>query len=354
LTHIAHPRLDLMRRREFIAFFGSAAAAWPLAVRAQQPAKVPTIGFLGASTSSAWNHWVAAFVRRLGELGWIEGRTVAIEYRWAEGRSERYTEIAAEFVRLKVDVIVTVGSAIAAAKQTTSVIPIVFAVAVDPVGTGLVASLARPGGNVTGLSMQSTDLAAKRLELLREVLPGLRRLAIMANVGYPAAVLEQGEVQAAARKLGLDVDTLEIRRPEAIAPAFGTLKSGAQALYVCTESLVNAYHARINTLALGARLPTIYSTARFSKREVSCPMEQTTRTCSGARPTMSTRFCAERSRAKFRSSSRPSSNSASISRPPRHSASRSRRHSCCAPTRSSNRRCGDRSTACRLSLSMPV
>jgi putative ABC transport system substrate-binding protein len=252
-----------MRRREFIAFFGSAAAAWPLAVRAQQPAKVPTIGFLGASTSSAWNHWVAAFVRRLGELGWIEGRTVAIEYRWAEGRSERYTEIAAEFVRLKVDVIVTVGSAIAAAKQTTSVIPIVFAVAVDPVGTGLVASLARPGGNVTGLSMQSTDLAAKRLELLREVLPGLRRLAIMANVGYPAAVLEKGEVQAAARKLGLDVDTLEIRRPEDIAPAFGALKSGAQALYVCTDSLVNAYHARINTLALGARLPTIYSTRAF-------------------------------------------------------------------------------------------
>jgi putative tryptophan/tyrosine transport system substrate-binding protein len=252
-----------MRRREFIAFFGSAAAAWPLAVSAQQPAKVPTIGFLGASTSSAWNHWVAAFVRRLGELGWIEGRTVAIEYRWAEGRSERYTEIAAEFVRLKVDVIVTVGSAIAAAKQTTSVIPIVFAVAVDPVGTGLVASLARPGGNVTGLSMQSTDLAAKRLELLREVLPGLRRLAIMANVGYPAAVLEKGEVQAAARKLGLDVDTLEIRRPEDIAPAFGALKSGAQALYVCTDSLVNAYHARINTLALGARLPTIYSTRAF-------------------------------------------------------------------------------------------
>jgi putative tryptophan/tyrosine transport system substrate-binding protein len=252
-----------MRRREFIAFFGSAAAAWPLAVRAQQPAKVPTIGFLGASTSSAWNHWVAAFVRRLGELGWIEGRTVAIEYRWAEGRSERYTEIAAEFVRLKVDVIVTVGSAIAAAKQTTSVIPIVFAVAVDPVGTGLVASLARPGGNVTGLSMQSTDLAAKRLELLREVLPGLRRLAIMANVGYPAAVLEKGEVQAAARKLGLDVDTLEIRRPEDIAPAFGALKSGAQALYVCTDSLVNTYHARINTLALGARLPTIYSTRAF-------------------------------------------------------------------------------------------
>ncbi len=252
-----------MRRREFIAFFGSAAAAWPLAVRAQQPAKVPTIGFLGASTSSAWNHWVAAFVRRLGELGWIEGRTVAIEYRWAEGRSERYTEIAAEFVRLKVDVIVTVGSAIAAAKQTTSVIPIVFAVAVDPVGTGLVASSGAAGRQRHRPVDAVNRSCCQATRTITRVLPGLRRLAIMANVGYPAAVLEKGEVQAAARKLGLDVDTLEIRRPEDIAPAFGALKSGAQALYVCTDSLVNAYHARINTLALGARLPTIYSTRAF-------------------------------------------------------------------------------------------
>ena len=152
-------------------------------------------------------------MQRLRELGWIEGRTVAIEYRWAEGRSERFAEIAAEFVRLKVDVIVTDGTApVLAAKQATSVIPIVFAAAGDPVGTGLVASLARPGGNVTGLSIQQADLAGKRLELLREVVPGLRRLAIMANVGNPGAVLEMGEVQAAARTLGLEVVTLEIRR----------------------------------------------------------------------------------------------------------------------------------------------
>ena len=147
---------------------------------------MPTIGFLGANAASAQTQWTAAFVQRLRELGWIEGRTVSIEYRWAEGRSERYTEIAAEFVRLKVDVIVTAGNEAAiAAKQATSVIPIVFAVAGDPVGTGLVASLARPGGNVTGLSLQFTDLAGKRLELLREVIPGLRRLAIMANIGSP-------------------------------------------------------------------------------------------------------------------------------------------------------------------------
>src|SRR5437016_10717897 len=143
-----------MKRREFITLVGS-AATWPLAARAQ-PARLPTVGFLGAATLSTWSLWTAAFVQRLRELGWIDGRTIAIEYRWAEGRSERYTEIGAEFVRLKVDVIVTVGTAVPALKQLTSVIPIVFAAALDPVGSGLVASLARPGGNVTGLSVQAT------------------------------------------------------------------------------------------------------------------------------------------------------------------------------------------------------
>jgi putative tryptophan/tyrosine transport system substrate-binding protein len=197
-------------------------------------------------------------VQRLRELGWIEGRTVAIEYRWAEGRNERYAEIAAEFVRLKVDVIVTVGSAAIAARQETSTIPIVFALAGDPVGQGMVTSLARPGGNLTGLSIQSVDLAGKRIELLREVLPGLRRLAIIGNIGSSSSVLEIAEAQAAAHRLRLDVDVLEIRRAEDIAPAFRTLKGDVQALYVCPDPLVNATHARINTLALGARLPTIH------------------------------------------------------------------------------------------------
>src|SRR5262249_17753645 len=230
---------------------------WPLAARAQQP-KLPTIGFLGSTTPSAMSQWVAAFVQRLRELGWVEGRTVAIEYRWAEGRIERYAEIAAEFVRLKVDVIVTVGIALSAAKQATSVIPIVFAAAVDPLGTGLVASLARPGGNVTGLSMQSTDLAGKRLALLREVVPGLRRLAIMANVEYPAAVQEMGEIQTAAGTLGLDVVTFEIRRAEDIAPTFAALKGRAEALYVVGDALVITRRVRINALALAARMPTIF------------------------------------------------------------------------------------------------
>jgi ABC-type uncharacterized transport system substrate-binding protein len=252
-----------MRRREFIAVLGGAAAAWPLAAHAQQQAKLPTIGFLGTAAPSAWGPWTAAFVQRLHELGWIEGRTVAIQYRWAEGRTQRFAEIAAEFVRLKVDVIVTGGNAAVAARQASSAVPIVFALVDDPVGSGLVASLARPGGNVTGLSMQSTDLAGKRLALLREVVPNLRRLAIIANVDYPAAVQEMDEIQTAAGKLGLDVATFELRRAEDIAPAFEALKSRAQALYVIGDALVMTHRVRINTLAFAARLPTIYNIREY-------------------------------------------------------------------------------------------
>jgi putative ABC transport system substrate-binding protein len=252
-----------MRRRAFITLLGGAAAAWPLAARAQQPAKLPTIGYLGTAAASAWAPWTAAFVQRLHELGWIEGRTVAIQYRWAEGHTERFAEIAAEFVRLKVDVIVTGGNAAVAAKQASSVVPIVFALASDPVGDGLVATLARPGGNITGLSIQAPDLAGKRLALLREVVPGLRRLAIMVNVDFPAAVLEMGEIQAAAGTLGLDVGTFEIRRAEDIAPAFEALKGRAEALYVVGDALVIIHRVRINILALTARLPTMLATREY-------------------------------------------------------------------------------------------
>jgi putative ABC transport system substrate-binding protein len=247
------------RRRQFITLLGSVAAAWPLGVRAQQVTKLPTIGFLGQSTRSAASEWVAAFVQRLRELGWIDGRTIAIEYRWADGREERFPELAAELVRLKVDIVVTSGTlAVMALKQATSTIPIVFATAGDPVTNNLVASLARPGGNATGLSILSADLAGKRLEILREVVPNLRRLAIMGNVGNPFAVLELGEVQAAAGKLGLEVITLNIRSAQDIAPAFEALKTGADALYVCIDALTNANRVRINILATGARLPTMH------------------------------------------------------------------------------------------------
>ena len=248
-----------MRRRELITLLGGAAVAWPLAAPAQQPGKLRTVGFLGSLSQSAQSTWTAAFVQRMREHGWIEDRTVAIEYRWAEGRGERFAEIAAEFVRLNVDVIVTAGTeAVIAVKKATTVIPIVFGTAGDPVANGLVASLARPGGNVTGLSNQSADIAGKRLELLQAVVPSLRRLAIMANIASSIGVLEMREVQAAAQTLGLEVATLEIRRAEDIAPAIEALKGGADALYVVTEPLVNTNRVQINTLALGARLPTLH------------------------------------------------------------------------------------------------
>jgi len=252
-----------MKRREFITLLGG-AAGWPLVARAQQPGMLPTIGYLGSATPATQGQWVAAFVQRLRELGWIEGRTIAIEYRWAEGRTERAADIAAELVQRKVDVIVTSGTAVVVATmQATSVIPIVFAAAGDPVGTGLIASLARPGGNVTGLSNQGPDLAGKRLELLREIAPGLGRLAILANVGNPLVVLDMREVQATARTLGLEVITLEIRRGEDIAPAFEALNGYEEALYVVFDALVNTHRIRINTLALAARLPTMHGHREF-------------------------------------------------------------------------------------------
>jgi putative tryptophan/tyrosine transport system substrate-binding protein len=248
-----------MRRRQFIAALSGVWATWPLAAGAQQPGKLQTIGFSGQSTRSSESELVAAFTQRLRELGWLEGRTITIEYRWSEGRAERFVQIATEFVRLKVDVIVTSGTPqVLATKQATSVIPIVFARVGDPVANGLVASLARPGGNVTGLSSQSDDLAGKRLELLREVVPSLRRVAILANAGNAFSVMELGEAQAAARTLGLEFDALEIRRAEDIAPAFEAIKGHAGALYVCADGLVDANKIRINISALGARLPTMH------------------------------------------------------------------------------------------------
>jgi ABC-type uncharacterized transport system substrate-binding protein len=248
-----------VKRREFILALGGAAAGWPLAARAQ-PAKLLTIGLLGPTTATAQPQWAAGFLPRLRELGWSEGRNLAIEYRWAEGNIDRFAEIAADLVKLKVDVIVTSGTqAVVAAKQATTVIPIVFMGAGDPVGNTLVASLARPGGNVTGMSVQQPDSAGKRIELLRELVSRLRTLAIIANVGAPASVQETHEVRATADKLGLDIDTLEIRRAEDIAPAFEARKGRADALYVVTDPVLTANRIRINTLALSARLPTMFT-----------------------------------------------------------------------------------------------
>ena len=252
-----------MKRREVITLLGGVVAAWPLAARGQ-PTKQPTIGYLGGGTLATESQRIAAFVQQLRELGWIEGRNLGIEYRWTEGRIDRVAEFAAEFVRLKVDVIVTIGTPAAlAAKQATSVIPVVFTTVADPVGAGLVASLSHPAGNVTGLSIQQTDIAGKRLELLREVIPGLVRLAILVNVGNPGNVLELGEVQTAARTLGVEFTALEIRRAEDIAPAFAALKGHPEALYVAGDPLLNTNRIRVNTLALGARLPTMHASRDY-------------------------------------------------------------------------------------------
>ena len=235
------------------------AAAWPLAARAQQAAKVPTIGFLGTTSVSAWSPWTAAFVERLGQLGWVTGHSIAIEYRWAEGRNENFTQIAAEFVQLKTDIILTSGAAGLAVRQATSDIPVVLALANDPVGSGLVANLSRPGGNITGLSLQTPDLAGKRIEIARELLPGLHRLAVLGDIGYPASKLEIDEVEAVARRLGLEVTKLEVQKAADILPALESLHGDVDALYVCTGPLINTNRVSINDAANSARLPTIHS-----------------------------------------------------------------------------------------------
>jgi putative tryptophan/tyrosine transport system substrate-binding protein len=247
-----------MRRRDLIRL-GGGAVLWPLAARAQQTRKVPIIGLMGSGTAASQSQWTSAFLDRLRELGWTEGRNIAVEYRWAEGRSERFPEMADEFVRLNVDVIVTHNTpGPLAAMKATSAIPIVFATAGDPVGTGLVASLARPGGNVTGLSSQSPDAAERRLELLREVVPGLRRLAILSDRDNPFTVVEISGIQEAARSIAVEVAGFEIRRDQDIAAAFDAFRDRAEALYVVANPIMFANRIRINTFALAARLPTMY------------------------------------------------------------------------------------------------
>jgi putative ABC transport system substrate-binding protein len=243
-----------VNRRKVITLLGG-AAAWPIAARAQQ--KPPIIGFLGPATASVMGAWASAFAQRLRELGWIEGRTIAIEYRWADGRADRLSELAADLVRLNASVIVTTGTGVPPLRQATSTIPIVFTIANDPVGGGLVKSLSRPGGNATGFSQLAADLGGKRVEILREVVPDLRRLAILHNAGNPVTASEIGQVQDAARTLGLEVVNSEIRRSEDITPAVEGLKDRADAIYIQTDPLMNTNRVRISTLALGARLPTL-------------------------------------------------------------------------------------------------
>jgi len=247
-----------MERRQFIRGLCSGVAAWPLATYAQQGSEPRHIGVLGAD-ATVWEPWMAALIARLRQLGWIVGENIAIEYRWAEGKSRRVSEIAAEFLRQDVDVIVTYGSAVPILKQATTTIPIVFAVAFDPVRDGLVQSLAHPGGNVTGMSIQQLDLVDKRLELLHEVIPHLHRLAILADAGYAEPMLEAERVKSAAQALGLEAARLGIWGSQDITPALEALKGKADALYVVSDALIAANRARIVRLVLSEHLPTIFS-----------------------------------------------------------------------------------------------
>ena len=249
-----------VKRRGFFTLLGGAAVSWPLAARGQQAGRIPTVGLLSSSTAAIERPRRDAFLQKLGELGWVEGRSVMIEVRAAEGSVERAGEIAAELARLKVDAIVVSGDAqVLAAKRAAPDTPIVIASAGDPVGQGLVASLARPGGNVTGLSVQLIDTAGKRIELLQEIVPDLRRLAILSNSANPAVALERDAAQTEAHASGLEAIRSDFRRGEDIPSAIEQLNGRADALYVCVDPLMIANRVRINGLALAARLPVVHS-----------------------------------------------------------------------------------------------
>ena len=253
-----------MRRRTFIATLGGTAAAWPVVTLGQPGKVVPVIGFLGASSLAIQSQWVEAFVKRLGELGWIEGRTVSIEYRWAEGRSDRAPEVMAEFARRKVDVIVTHGLPnVLAAKNATTAIPIVFALLGDPVANGVVASLARPGGNVTGFSMQSSDVAGKRIQFLREIVPGIRRLGCLGASDNASFAPELAEVRKVTDALGIELVVPDMLQYRDVVPAIERLESRVDALYFQSSPRFNEQRVQINTLALSLRLPTGWSGRGF-------------------------------------------------------------------------------------------
>jgi putative tryptophan/tyrosine transport system substrate-binding protein len=243
-----------MRRRDFIALLAGTLAS--PAARAQE---VRTIGLMGSGSEVAQREWTAAFVQRIAQLGWTEGSNLKIAYRWADGRTERFAEIAAEFVALKVDLILTHNTLpTLAAKHATSSIPIVFATAGDPVGSGLVASLARPGGNMTGLSGQAPDTAGKRIELLRELAPGLKRLGILTEQGNPFAALDVKEVQGAARTFDIQTHIVELGAGDKIDSALTSLSGRVEALYVVPIPSFFANRAEIGVQSLAARLPTMY------------------------------------------------------------------------------------------------
>jgi putative ABC transport system substrate-binding protein len=252
-----------VRRRDFIALFSS-AAAWPFPAAGQTPPKIPRVGYIAGGTRAAAGHILEAFRQGLSELGYVEGQSIALEVRWAGGRYERQPDLVAELVGLKVDVLVIGNSPGAlAAKKATRTIPIVM-FGGDPVGLGLVASLARPGGNVTGLSYYNEEISGRRLQLLKELVPGLTRVAVLRNSLVPVHAIFWQETEAAARKLGVALQPLELRGPEDFEAAFTEAKRGnAQALLAFDATLITAFTRRIAALAASNRLPMMYGFREF-------------------------------------------------------------------------------------------
>jgi ABC-type uncharacterized transport system substrate-binding protein len=249
-----------MRRREFITLLGS-AAAWPLAARAQQASMITRIGFLGNSTAELEANLIGPFRDGLRALGYEEGRNIAIEYRWAEGKYERFPALIAELIASKAEVIVTAGTpASLAVKTATASIPVVMIAVGEPVATGLVASLARPGGNITGVTSISPEIEGKRLELLREVMPDLAHIAVLWNAGSPVQVIQESETRVAAQALGMKMLSLGVRTLEEIEGAFATmLRERPEALFVLADRLFLHHRKRIMDFAVQHRLPGVHA-----------------------------------------------------------------------------------------------
>jgi putative tryptophan/tyrosine transport system substrate-binding protein len=252
-----------MKRRTFIA----GLATLPLAARAQRTGKPPIIGYIGANTEAIDRPRVDAFIRRLADLGWTEGRSIVVDVQWSNGDIAHAGEIAAEFAQRPVDLILTAGDGqVVAAKRATTTIPIVFAATGDPVGNGLVASLAYPGGNATGLSLQLTDSVGKRVDLLRDLLPNLHRLGLIGNVANETAGPEWRAALSQAHALGIETIPSGFSRAEEVAPAIEKLNGRVEALYVCQDPLVGSSIGEINASALKARLPAMFSVREWAER----------------------------------------------------------------------------------------
>jgi putative ABC transport system substrate-binding protein len=257
-----------MKRREFITLLGGAAAAWPLAARAQQQPAMPVVGFLGTASAGPFAHLVASLRRGLLETGFVEGRNVAIEYRWAEGQYDRVPALAADLVRRQVAVIVTVGGepSAAAATAATATIPIVFNTGTDPVKLGLVASLARPGGNATGVNIFTTELTEKRLGLLRDLVPAAPTIAVLLNPNFPAAAANVREAEAAARAIGKQVVIFNASSDAEIETAFANLvQAQCRALLVGADPFFNSRRGLIVALAARHAIPAIYEWREFAE-----------------------------------------------------------------------------------------